>query len=59
LALAHVDDMPEQTIWRPFHKGDFDDHLGPDPMDPAKHSGDLSRVPRGGGSTGRSQLAGG
>jgi hypothetical protein len=37
LALAQVDDMPEQTVWRPFDIADLDDHFGPHPMDPAKH----------------------
>src|SRR5215472_3988737 len=36
LALAQVDDMSQQPIGRPFHKGDFDHHFGPHPMDPAK-----------------------
>ena len=37
LPLAQVDDMPEQAIGRPFDIADFNDHLGPHPMDPAKH----------------------
>src|SRR6202023_2195317 len=37
LALAQVDDMPEQTVWRPFDIADLDDHIGLHPMDPAKH----------------------
>src|SRR5437870_527386 len=34
LALAQVDDMPEQTVRRPFDIADLDDHFGPRPMHP-------------------------
>ena len=37
LALAQIDDMPEQPFRGPFHVGNFHDHLRSDPMDAAKH----------------------
>jgi hypothetical protein len=37
LALAQLDDMPEQTVRRPLDVADLDDHFGPYPMDAAKH----------------------
>ena len=36
LALAQVDDMPEQTVRGPLDVTDLDDHFGAHPMDPAK-----------------------
>jgi hypothetical protein len=33
LALSQVNDMPKQTVRRPFGVADFDDHFVPDPMD--------------------------
>ena len=37
LALAQIDDMPEQTVRGPLDVTDLDDHFGAHPMDPAKH----------------------
>ena len=37
LALTQIDNMPEQTVRRPFDIADLDDRFGLHPMDPAKH----------------------
>src|SRR6516162_5389016 len=37
LAFTQVDNMSEQDIRRPLDVADLDDHIGPHPMDPAKH----------------------
>jgi len=37
LALAQVDDMPEQTVRGPLDVTNLYDHLRAHPMDPAKH----------------------
>ena len=50
VALAQINDVPQQTVRRPLDIADLDDHFGPYPMDPAKHRGDPNRVPRGGDS---------
>ena len=49
LALAQVDDMPQQTIRRPFDVADLDDHFGRTQWTRDSTSGDPHRVPRGGG----------
>ena len=37
LALAQVDDMPQQTVRGPLDVTNLYDHLRAHPMDPAKH----------------------
>jgi hypothetical protein len=37
LALAQVDDMPEQTVRSPLDVANLYDHFRANPMDPAKH----------------------
>ena len=49
LALAQVDDMPEQTIRGPLDVTNLYDHLRAHPMDPLSTSGEPKRLPRGGG----------
>src|SRR5580700_734654 len=37
LALAQIDDMPEQTVRRPLGIADLDHHFGPNPLHPRQH----------------------
>ena len=36
-ALAQINDMPEQTVRRPFDVADFYDHFRTDPMHAREH----------------------
>ena len=37
LALAQINDVAEQTVWRPLGVADLDDHLRAYPMYPRQH----------------------